>query len=398
MERIILHCDLNNFFASVECIKEPSLFEKPMAVCGNTEERRGIVLAKNEIAKAYGVKTGEAVWEAKKKCPHLITVSPDMKAYSLYSKKVRDIYENYTDLVEPFGIDECWLDISGSAHLFGGGVNTAHMIKDEVKRSTGLTISCGVSFNKTLAKLGSDLKKPDAVTVLSLESWKKRVHPLPASSLMGVGRSTYERLSSRGILTIGDMAKADDNLMKKLCGKNGIMLSRLARGIDDSPVIRYEHLPRRQSIGRGATCPKDLNKLGEVSAVILKLAHEVAGSLRGERVAAGRIQLEVKRNDMSKNEYTAPLFCATQTAYDIWRASFKLFCSRYNIKNYPVRAITVRACELVSETEPRQVLMFEDITNIQKHEKIERAMDVINARYGKHTVDVASCKYTPVRV
>jgi len=398
MERIIFHCDLNNFYASVECKKAPSLAKKPVAVCGSSEERKGIVLAKNEIAKAYGIKTGEAIWEAKRKCHSLVIVPPDHKAYAYYSRQVRDIYERYTDLIEPFGIDECWLDMSGSAHLFGGAEKAAYAIKEEVKKEIGLTISCGVSFNKVLAKLGSDLKKPDAVTVLSRDKWRERVHPLPAEYLMGVGRKTHKRLISRGIITIGDLARADDELMRIICGKMGVTLSKWARGLDDSPVVRYEYLPKRQSIGRGVTCPRDLKTLDDVSCVLHKLSCEVAKSLRRENVAAKKIQIEVKRTDLSRNEYMMTLSRAVRTSVEIWQASLDLFSAKHDIAHVPVRALSVRACELNDDNEPYQLVLFEDTEKIKKYEALDEMMDKVNERCGSHTLDIASCRYTKVRL
>ncbi|MBQ3379797.1 MAG: DNA polymerase IV [Clostridia bacterium] len=398
MKRIILHCDLNNFYASVECMKDPTLWSVPLAVCGSREERRGIVLAKNEKAKAFGVKTGEAVWEAKKKCPALVTVPPDMRSYVFWSKEVKHIYENYTDIVEPFGIDECWLDMSGSAHLFGGGTRAAYMIKEEVKARTGLTISCGVSFNKVFAKLGSDLKKPDAVTVIAPEDWENTVYPLPASALMGVGRSTYNKLSSRGIFTIGDIARSGEAFMRSLLGKNGLWLLRAARGLDAARVISGEYMPRPKSIGRGATYPHDIIKPSEIRALLLKLSHEVARKLRAEHFFAGAVQLEIKRTDFSKHEYSVQLKFFTQTAYDIWKCALELFFMRHDIMAFPVRALSVRACDLREENAPRQLSLFDDAKLMQKHERAERAMDIINGKYGKNTIQVASCKFDPVRI
>ena len=212
-ERVILHCDLNNFYASVECLFRPELKNVPMAVCGSTQERHGIVLAKNEKAKKFGVKTAEAVWQAQMKCPELITVEPNFSRYMEYSSKVRAIYEQYTDLVEPFGMDECWLDVTGSVFLYGSGEKIAYEIKERIKKEIGLTISVGVSFNKVFAKLGSDLKKPDAVTVISKAEFKKIVWPLRAEEMIGVGPSTKRRLNSVGIYTLGDVASCDKNFL-----------------------------------------------------------------------------------------------------------------------------------------------------------------------------------------
>ena len=234
-ERVILHCDLNNFFASVSLLSNVTLYNLPVAVCGSVEARHGIVLAKNEIAKAYGVKTAEAIWEAKLKCPDLVTLPPDYKKYNEYSVLARKIYERYTDLIEPFGIDECWLDVTGSTRVFGSGEEIAYRIKNEIKRELGITASVGVSFNKVFAKLGSDMKKPDAVTVISRENFKEKVWPLPVSDLLFIGKNTAEKLKNSGVFTIGDIALCGENMLSRLLGKNGLMLKTYALGEDISP-------------------------------------------------------------------------------------------------------------------------------------------------------------------
>ena len=235
-DRIILHCDLNNFFASVSLLSNPTLYDLPVAVCGSTKERHGIVLAKNENAKKYGVKTAEAIWEAKAKCPDLVILPPDYKKYHEYSDATRKILLRYTDLVEPFGIDESWLDVTGSTLLFGDGPTIAESIRKAVKKELGITVSIGVSFNKVFAKLGSDIKKPDAVTVISRDNYKDIVWPLPINDLLFVGKSTAKRLNDCGIVTIGDITTCSDETLERLLGKNGKQLKIYASGEDTSPV------------------------------------------------------------------------------------------------------------------------------------------------------------------
>ncbi|MBR1454554.1 MAG: DNA polymerase IV [Lachnospiraceae bacterium] len=234
MDRAILHCDMNNFYASVECMLDPSIRNMPVAVCGSAEERRGIVLAKNYFAKDFGVKTGDAIWQAKKKCPNLVVVDkPHFDEYSKYSRLARNLYREYTDLVEPMGLDECWLDVTASTRLFGKPKKIADELRERGKKEFNLTISVGVSFNKTFAKLGSDLKKPDATTVISRENFKDVVWPLPVSSLIGIGRKTTEKLKQVFIYTVGDLARTKKERLKALFGKNGIALYNCANGLEN---------------------------------------------------------------------------------------------------------------------------------------------------------------------
>ena len=234
MLRSILHCDMNNFYASVECMLDPALKKYPIAVCGSVEERHGIVLAKNYKAKAFDVKTGDAVWQAKQKCKDLVVVPPHYEEYIKYSKLARSVYERYTDQVEPYGMDECWLDISGTESLFGSPEKVANEIRETMKFELGLTISVGVSFNKIFAKLGSDMKKPDAVTLIPKDTFKEKIWGLPAADLLGVGRATQRVLDSYCIRTIGDLANTDPEFLRKRLGKNGVVLWNYAKGLFNS--------------------------------------------------------------------------------------------------------------------------------------------------------------------
>ena len=209
MDRVILHCDLNCFYASVELLSHPDLRDVPMAVCGDPNSRHGIILAKNEPAKKFGIQTAETIWQAKKKCPDLVLLPPHHDLYREYSRKVNAIYDEYTDLVEPFGIDESWLDVTHTLHLFGGDARAlADALRERMKRQLGLTLSVGVSFNKVFAKLGSDYKKPDATTVISRENWKELVWPLQVGDLLYVGGAARKLLKQYGITTIGQLPPA----------------------------------------------------------------------------------------------------------------------------------------------------------------------------------------------
>lgn len=268
MERTILHCDMNNFYASVECMLNPKLKGHPVAVGGDVENRHGIILAKNYEAKKFGIQTGEALWQAKQKCRNLIIVPPHYEEYLKYSRLAHSIYEDYTDLIEPYGMDEVWLDITGSTKLFGNGEKVANELRERIKFELGLTISVGVSFCKVFAKLGSDMKKPDAVTVIPKDSFREVIWNLPASDLLGVGRSTDKFLSSYGIHTIGELANAYPDLIQRKLGKNGMMLLAFANGEDRSRVAPQDYEPPMKSVGHGITTVQDLENNAEVAKTL----------------------------------------------------------------------------------------------------------------------------------
>lgn len=265
-ERTILHSDMNCFYASVEMMLDPSLRGKAVAVCGSTENRHGIVLAKSELAKKAGVKTGMVNWEARQRCPDLIMVKPQYEQYLKYSELARNIYQRYTDQVEPYGMDECWLDVGGSRSVCGSGMEIAESIRQTVKEELGLTVSIGVSFNKMFAKLGSDMKKPDAITEIRKATFKEKIWPLPASDLLFVGRATTAKLEQYGITTIGGIANADPQFLKRLLGVNGLGLWWSATGLDDTPVMHKDFVSPIKSVGHGITSTADLeNDAGVVA-------------------------------------------------------------------------------------------------------------------------------------
>lgn len=293
-ERVILHCDMNNCYASIEMKLNPELRGKPIAVGGSKEDRHGIILAKSEEAKKFGVKTAEVIWQAQRKCPGLIIVPPHFEEYHKYSEAARRIYMEYTDLIEPFGLDECWLDVTGSQLLFGTGEQIAHTIRKRIKKELGITVSVGVSFNKVFAKLGSDLKKPDAVTCIPMTEYTDIVFPLPVSALLGVGNHTAEKLIQYGIRTIGDLAQTDPAVLSKKFGKQGEMLWAYANGLDYAPVMHMDYASPPKSIGRGITCPKDLYTKEDIWRVLYRLSDTVAMQLRRERKIAGGLQVVVR--------------------------------------------------------------------------------------------------------
>lgn len=381
MERVILHCDLNNFFASVSLLYNQTLVGYPVAVCGSVEERHGIVLAKNEIAKSYGVKTAEAIWEAKRKCPELITLPPIYDKYSEYSEKAKEIYSRYTDIIEPFGIDECWLDVTGSIMLFGSGEEIAHKIRRDIKNELGITASVGVSFNKVFAKLGSDMKKPDAVTVISSDDFRQKVWPLPVQDMLFVGRSTVEKLNSAGVFTIGDVTLCDDAMLKRLFGKNGLSLKRNALGLDTSPVCDQSISEKPKSIGRSVTEGQDFTNNEEVWQTFIVLSEDIAKRLRRHGMYAGGIQVHTRTTDLSVKEFSRALENPTDISIKIAEAGMKLFKENYYWE-LPLRSVGIRAINLKDECVAVQQDLFGDVENERRQEKIEDSIHSIRQKYG----------------
>uniref|UniRef100_UPI003FEE43AA DNA polymerase IV n=1 Tax=Candidatus Fimivicinus sp. TaxID=3056640 RepID=UPI003FEE43AA len=385
MERVILHCDLNNFFASVELLSRPEWRHVPMAVCGSVEARHGVILAKNEPAKRYGVKTAETLWEARRKCPQLITVPPHPDQYRILSRRAHRVYERFTDRIEPFGIDECWLDVTGSVPLFGSGEEIAHAIRRAVKEELGLTVSVGVSFNKVFAKLGSDLKKPDAVTVIRRAEFQKLLWPLPVEALIGVGKSTLRILHGMGVVTIGDLAQAPLSTLRAALGKNGEQLGKNARGEDFSPVLSTQEQPPAKSIGRSTTCPQDLIKPEQVRRVILTLADVVAKELRAHGALAGGIQIGVRDSQLRTREFQRRFLQPTRLTRQLLDAGMELF-EEYWSWRLPVRALGLRVSPLIEEGENIQLALGCDPQKTAQEETLEALMTKLQEKYGRRTL------------
>ncbi len=390
MERTILHCDLNAFYASVEEVLAPELRGAPMAVCGNPENRHGIILAKNQLAKNFGVKTAETIWQAKRKCPNLRLVPPHHDAYAKYSKLVNSIYQRFTDLVEPFGIDESWLDITGSLHLFGTPREVADMIRETVKRETSLTISVGVSFNKVFAKLGSDYKKPDATTLISKDNFKEIVWPLPVSDLLFVGHSTAEAPKKLGIDTIGLLAGSDKNSISSKLGKIGEMIHDYANGIDTSPVqSAFEKTPPK-SVGRGTTFRHDLTDIADINTGISILSDDVASRLRRHGLKCRAVSLTVRDSSFKTISRQKTLPYSTFLEGEISKACRELYRDAFSQKA-PVRMLTVTAMSLISaDICDEQISFFSDVSDRQRRENMELAIDKIRDKYGKTSISKGS--------
>ena len=387
MDRIILHCDLNCFYASVELLSHPDLRDVPMAVCGDPQSRHGIILAKNEPAKKFGVQTAETIWQAKKKCPDLVLLPPHHDLYREYSRKVNAIYDEYTDLVEPFGIDESWLDVTHTLHLFGGDARAlADALRERMKRQLGLTLSVGVSFNKVFAKLGSDYKKPDATTVISRENWNELVWPLPVGDLLYVGGAARKLLKQYGITTIGQLAACKPEMLETLMGKMGTQLYDYANGLDRDPVrSRYDTEPVK-SVGNGTTFPQNLTTREQVHAGIAVLADSVASRLRHAGLYAGGVQVTVRDPQFHDRSRQRQLAAPTHLIRDLTDAAMELLYELWKPPS-PIRALTVTAVHLVQEGEAyEQVDLFSSGPGKEKQEKLEGAMEQIRKKFGADAI------------
>ena len=388
MDRIILHSDLNNFYATAEMTRDASLRGLPIAVAGDTEARHGIVLAKSYEAKRFGVQTGDTLWQAKLKCPDIRFVPPDFELYCRLASKVRAIYHRYTDMVESFGMDECWLDVTGSQKLFArdstseseAGLMIANEIRERVKSETGLTVSVGVSFNKIFAKLGSDMKKPNAVTLISRENFKDVVWRLPVRELLLVGGKTERKLTMYGIDTIGKLATADEKLLTLLLGKRGRDLQMTARGLDSSPVLRREELPRVKSVSNGTTTYKDLSTDDEIKAVLYFLCESVSSRLREQHLLCRTVQLGIREFDLYTFERQGQLSAPSRTAEDLFAKAYSLL-KLHRRGDRPIRSLTVRATSL-SDDIGSQLTMFPETEPLGKREELESCVDGLRRRYG----------------
>lgn len=378
--------DLNNFYASVACLCHPELKNVPMAVCGDVEARHGVVLAKNYPAKYLGVKTGEAIWQAKQKAKNLIVIPPDFTRYAHFSQMTRSIYGDYTDQIEPFSIDEAYLDVSGSLRLFGDGESIAYKIRKRIKEELGLTVSVGVSFNKIFAKLGSDMKKPDATTVISRDSYKEKVWPLDVSNLLYVGNVTRQKLLSRSIFTIGDLANTDVKQLKSLLGIWGENLWIFANGYDISPVRKVDQENIIKSIGNSTTAVRDLYNIDDVKLIVYILAESVGARLRAQGLRCTTVVISVRDNELVSFERQAKLAEPTNHDNTIAKRAIELFQRNYKWQR-PIRTIGVRVSELLSEKDNIQLNLFND--DKKKYANLDSTIDAIRGKFGRDALNRA---------
>jgi len=388
-DRVIFHCDLNCFFASVELLDKPALWEVPVAVCGDPASRHGIILAKNEPAKRRGVQTAETVWQARQKCPNLILLPPHHGLYAQYSRRINTIYGQYTDLVEPFGIDESWLDVTGSLHLFGGDARQlADDIRARLRQEVGLTISVGVSFNKVFAKLGSDYKKPDATTVISRENWRDIVWPLPVGDLLFVGRAARRTLGQYGVETIGQLAACKPEMLEQLMGKMGVQLYRYANGLDDAPVRPQHQREPVKSVGNSTTFPENLTRWEEIRSGLQLLSDSVAGRLRKEGLYCGGVAVAVKDAQFRTVSRQMRLDAPTHLMRDIFEAAQELTRRIWKAPT-PVRLLSVTALYITDSADSYQqldLLAGDAPLRDQRQEQLESAMDTIRGKYGRDAI------------
>lgn len=383
MSRTILHVDLNNFYASVECLYNPEIRDKPVIVCGDAEARHGIVLAKNGPAKALGVKTGDVIWQAKLKCPDLIAVPADFSKYLRFSRLAKTIYADYTDRVEAFGVDECWLDITGTDKLFGDGESVANQIRQRFREGLGLTASVGVSWNKIFAKLGSDMKKPDATTVITQENFREKVWPLPVRELLYVGRSTRTKLQNRAIYTIGELANRDIHSLRLLLGVWGETLWHFANGLDTAPVKFIGEESLVKSVGNSTTAVRDLQNFEDVKMIVYVLAESVAARLRDHGLKCTTVSISVRDKELHSFDRQGKLSVPTFLSGDIAQKALDLFTANYRWDR-AIRSIGVRGADLVTADGHIQLDLFDrDKTQI---EGLESAIDKIRQRFGQYSL------------
>ncbi|MDF2479451.1 MAG: polymerase [Sphingobacterium sp.] len=383
MSRTILHVDLNNFYASVECLYNPEIRDKPVIVCGDAEARHGIVLAKNGPAKALGVKTGDVIWQAKLKCPGLIAVPADFRKYLRFSRLAKAIYADYTDRVEAFGVDECWLDITGTEKLFGDGETVANQIRQRFREELGLTASVGVSWNKIFAKLGSDMKKPDATTVITQENFHEKVWPLPVRELLYVGRSTRTKLQNRAIYTIGELANRDIHSLRLLLGVWGETLWHFANGLDTAPVKFVGEESVVKSVGNSTTAVRDLQNFEDVKMIVYVLAESVAARLRDHGLKCTTVSISVRDKELHSFDRQGKLSVRTFLSGDIATKALELFSANYRWDR-AIRSIGVRGADLVTADGHIQLDLFDkDKTQM---EGLESAIDKIRQRFGQYSL------------
>ena len=389
--KIILHADMNSFYASVECLHQPALRDQPVAVGGDAEARHGIILAKNQLAKRFGVKTGEALWQARQKCPDLVIVHPHYDQYMRFSRLSREIYGEYTDRVEPFGLDECWLDVTGTESQRKGGEALAHELRRRIKAELGVTVSVGVSDNKIFAKLGSDYKKPDAVTVFSRREMGEKVWPLPVTDLLYVGPATGRKLRNYGVETIGQLAQTPPEYLKSWFGKVGPMLHGFANGYDLTPVARAGEESPVKSVGNSMTTTRDLASLEDISAVYWVLCESVAARLREGGFLCRTVQIGLRDFGLYSFERQTVLETPSCLATELHRAAMALVEAHWDERR-PLRSVGVRGAELIPASSPRQMSLFREEAGREKQERLERSVEEIRRRFGKAVIGRAAAR------
>ncbi len=384
--RKILHCDLNSFYASVECLLDDSLFGKPVAVTGSVSDRHGVVLAKNELAKKKGIKTGMTAFEAKKLAPNIVFRETHFDLYLKYSREVKQLFFEYTDYVESFGIDEAWLDVTNCKRHGGDAYKIAEEIKQRVRDEVGLTLSIGISFNKVFAKLGSDLKKPDAISVIPYESFREIVYPLAVENLLYVGRATKKKLNKLMIKTIGDLARCGENLLVQHLGKWGAVLHSYALGLDNSPVKKFNEYSEYKSVGNSLTFYRDLDNNLDVETLLLLLAESVCARMSEYGFKFARtVTLTITNHLLASTTRMAKLEHPSNSSADVAELAMKLFVKNFDWQT-KVRGLGVSVSDFTNED---QISFDEDMAKVEKKENLERTVEYLRRRFGRTSINRA---------
>ena len=384
--RTILHSDLNNFYASVECQRNPYWKDYPLCVCGNPRDRHGIILAKNYIAKNMGITTGMPLWQARQICPNIICVIANFEHYLDFSRRVRQIYQDYTDLIEPFGIDEAWLDVTQSQRLFGSGEEIANTIRERIKKELGITASVGVSYNKIFAKLGSDMKKPDATTVITKENFKTKIWGLPVQDLLYVGQATTKKVRKLGIETIGDLANCPMNYLIDKLGVWGKYLWEFANGLDMSPVKKVGQSSIIKSVGNSMTAPKDVYDLQQAKIVITILAESVSSRMRKYQVGkAYTLSVWLRDNELGSFVKRHKFDTSTNNSYDLIQRAMSIIEKYYDFKK-PLRSLGISVSDFDNDYE--QLSFFVDIQKDKQSQDV--TIEKIRKKYGFSSISRAN--------
>ena len=394
-DRVIFHADCNNFYASCECLERPELKNVPMAVAGDPEQRMGVVVAKNELAKQYGVKTTDTVYTARKKCPEIVFVPPRHGYYGQISRRVNAIYREYTDYVEPASIDESYLDVTEALPFYG---LTSRALADELRRRVreeiGITISVGVSFCKAFAKMGSDYKKPDATTVITRENYREILWPLPVSDLLFAGRAAVKKLNKKEIRTIGDLARARPEDLQAELGKQGVLLWRYANGIDDAPVHQFGETRPIKSVSRGHTFGHNLTQWAEIKTAIVAISDEVARNLRRHDLKGEVVSVQIRRPDMTEISRQTTLKRHTFLQRDIQQAALEIVRNQWRIGE-PIRAMTVGVHKLLPAAEAAEQLSLFDLMDgaardRDRQERLEAAVEALREKHGTGSITLGA--------
>lgn len=385
MSRVILHCDANSFYASVEILYHPELRNQPVAVSGDAQSRHGIILTKNQLAKQYGIQTGEAIWQARQKCPQLVCVPPNYPLYVRFSRKMRRLYEQYSDRVESFGLDEAWIDLTNPGVTIADGERIAQELRRRVRTELGITVSVGASFNKIFAKLGSDMRKPDAVTVIPEERFREITWPLPVGDLLYVGPSTRRKLARMNVRTIGDLARLDTEVIRYCLGKNGLLLKAYANGLDESPVMPVDFRAAIKSVGNSTTPPHDIETPQDARCIYYLLAESVAARLRQEGFRARCVTVSARTTELVTRSHQRMLHKPTNLTDEIAAAAMQLFSERFE-DGLPYRSVGISCSALTLDGAPIQLDFMGDEEHRMALESMERSIDDLRRRFGHQVV------------